>query len=410
MSIANVRADLPRCQRCGFQAHWLGDHLTEVHGITIKSYLVAFPGAATASRALAQELEGITSNAIQRRPPPNIRELSVNFAGSRCPVNWDVPASDCLSLPECYRVPQHGTLAEDCRDAVLPLVDGGGAYIYGLPGSGKDAFVHAFCALTRTPSEIFQVEPNVDMRAWFFSRSFDKDGTEWEEGKLLTMARDGYTTRTGRKIPYIILITDFDRATKAQAESLRLIVDTIGGRIKGPRGETYPVFPGTQIVCTANTMGAGDARGRCTSANVIDAAILDRLGPKFEFHMMDWRDEGIVCQEKFPLLVQRVPGVFPQVGAATAALRAAVAADELYAEFSHRALCEWLRQVDRIIRYTPGVAPTGILKRAARVVINGMPDAETRLEAERLIDPHIQGGAVDQGTTDHIGTTPLVKI
>ena len=218
---------------------------------------------------------------------------------------------------------------------------------------------------------------------------------------MLKALRDGYTTSTGRTIPYIILITDFDRATKAQAEAMRLVMDSIAGRVKGPGGVTYNVMPGTLIIVTANTAGGGDSRGRMVSANVIDGSIMDRFDRKFEFHWMDWRDEEPIVREKFPLLVERAPGVFPMVGKATAALRQAIHNDDLYAEFSHRAVCSWLGHAQDIVRVT-GKVPNNLLKRAARAFLDGMPDPETREQAKTLIDPHLKGGALDHGDTSHI--------
>jgi hypothetical protein len=209
---------------------------------------------------------------------------------------------------------------------------------------------------------------------------------------MLKALRDGYTTTTGRKIPQLILITDFDRASKDQAESMRLVMDSISGRVKGPNGSMYPVLRGTQIVVTANTAGGGDSRGRMTSANVIDGSILDRFERAFEFHWMDWRDEGTIVREKYPLLLGKAPEVFDQVGRATEALRKAIHDESLYAEFSHRAVCAWLGHAEDIIAVEP-VAPKNLLRRAFRVVADKMPDPETRTEAVRIIDPHLKGGA-----------------
>jgi hypothetical protein len=199
----------------------------------------------------------------------------------------------------------------------------------------------------------------------------------------------------------MILITDFDRATKEQAESMRLVMDSISGRVKGPNGVTYRVLAGTQVVVTANTAGAGDSRGRCTSSNVIDASILDRFERAYEFHWMDWRDEGVIVKEKFPILLSKASGAFDQVGRATEALRKAVQDEALYAEFSHRALCAWLGHAEDIVAVSDSV-PADLLRRAFRAVADKMPDAETRAEAVRIVDPHLRGGSLDHGNTGHI--------
>ena len=383
------------CALCGHAAPWIGEHVQSAHGMSVAEYEAAHGPVASAALASALDVDAPT------RRHPNMADIRIEFAGVKPVVNADIPASACLPLPDAYRVPAHGALAADIREAAVSLVRGRSMYVWGLPGSGKDALFHAWSALTRSPALIFQVEPGADVRSWFFTHEFNKEGTYWQEGELLKALRDGYTTPTGRKVPYIILITDFDRATKEQAESMRLVMDSISGRVKGPNGSTYPVLAGTRIVVTANTAGAGDSRGRCTSSNVIDASILDRFERAFEFHWMDWRDEGPIVKEKFPLLLAKAPGAFDQVGKATEALRKAIQDEALYAEFSHRALCAWLGHAEDIIAVSDSV-PADVLRRAFRSVADKMPDAETRAEALRIIDPHLRGGSLDQGDTSHV--------
>jgi len=284
-------------------------------------------------------------------------------------------------------------LGDDIQHALTALKFHRSQYIWGMPGAGKDALFHAWSALTRTPAIFRQVKPGTDIEAWFFSRAFNEKGTYWEEGAVLKALRDGYKTLSGRVIPYLILITDFDRADREQGEHLRLITDSILGRVDGPAGSVYTVYPETYIVATANTAGSGDDRGRMISANPIDAALLDRFERKFQFHWMEWDDEEPIVKSKFPLLYERCPSSFSQVGKATASLRDAIHKEKLYAEFSHRAVCAWLGHMEDIVAMT-GKVPKDLVKRGARAFLDGMPDEHTRLEAERLIDPHIKGGVV----------------
>jgi len=396
---ALVGRPIPSCRICGHEDYYLGDHLAEAHDMSIDEYLKAYPGAPTVAQELLDVFDSEREKNVRRSHPPTESDLRIEIRGFPVPVNADVPARSCLPLPDVYRFPEHGDLAIDIIEVMIGMFRGRSVYIHGMPGTGKDALVHALCALTRRPSIIKQVQPAADIQAWFYSRSFDKDGTSWEEGELLKALRDGYVSPiSGRTIPYLILITDFDRATTAQAESLRLVLDSIAGRVEGPHG-VVDVLPGTQIIVTANTAGGGDTRGRCISANVIDASLLDRFERKYEFHWMEWADEGPICKAKFPLLAQRCPDLFDQVGKATASLRDAIGKEQLYAEFSHRAVCAWLGHAEDIIAVT-GDVPNNLARRAARAFLDGMPDSETRLQAERLIDPHIRGGVVGTPTSD----------
>jgi hypothetical protein len=401
-----VVANVPKCRICGYSAHYLGDHLSEAHSLSIDDYLSAYPNAPTISREALEAFKAEQTKNLKRSHPPTDLNLYIEMMGFKVPVNPDVDVNDCLPLPPAYRLPKFGKLALDIMEALISIFRGRHVYIYGLPGSGKDALIHAVSSMQRRPALIKQVQPSADIQSWFFYRSFDNQGTAWEEGELLKALRDGYLTKSGRRIPYLILITDFDRATKAQAEALRLVLDSISGRVEGPGGKVYDIFPGTQVIVTANTAGGGDTRGRMTSSNVIDASILDRFERKYEFHWMDWQDEGEIVRAKFPLLMERCPGIFTQVGNATTSLRAAIHQEELYAEFSHRGVCSWLGHCEDIVAIT-GEVPTDLHRRGARAFLDGLPDVETRKAAERLIDPHIKGGVVDAGVRTGTRTDPL---
>lgn len=383
----------PACRTCGHREHWLGDHIATAHGLTLEAYLDAYPGAPLVAEATLEALRKKLPVAGSRIHPPPAEQLTISFAGISFSVNPDVSEDACLPLPEAYRIPEYGSLAEDVKEAAIILACRRSAYIWGPQGTGKDAIIHAFVAMTRTPSLMFQVEPGADIRAWFYSHEFNKEGTFWQEGELLKALRHGYTTCSGRVIPYVILITDFDRATKEQAESLRLVLDSIKGRVKGPSGTTYSVVPGTVIVVTANTAGGGDATGRYVSSNVIDSSILDRFNRALRFHAMDWKDEEVIVRTKFPLLVDRCPEVFAAVGRATGSLRTASETEQFYGEFSHRAVCAWLEAASDIIAVT-GDVPKDLLRRSFRIVADKMPDKETTLAAYRYIDAFLVDGGL----------------
>jgi hypothetical protein len=198
-----------------------------------------------------------------------------------------------------------------------------------------------------------------------------------------------------------IILSDFDRAGRSQAEAIRLVADSIQGRVKGPRGETYPVLPGTRIVITANTMGGGDASGKCISANVLDTSILDRIERKVKFHSMDWEDEEPIVRAKFPLFAEKCGHLLKKVGDATSVLRKAVEEQNLYGEFSHRGLCTWVGDCEDILRFST-TAPSDLLKQGFQSYADGLPDAENQTLALTLVDAYLKGGALPQGDTSHV--------
>jgi len=391
-----------KCEACGFEVtDYLGDHLLEVHSLTTEAYLAAHPGAPTVSDRLLAAFEKAKGNSPRRNHPPAPKDLTVEWAGITFPVYADVPSEACLPRPAHYKVPKAGSLADDIQHLALALADrpAPAIFIHGEAGCGKDAAFHEWSGLTRRPGLLFQMVPGSDIQAWFFSREFDDKGTRYEEGPLLKALRDGFKCADGTVIPYLILITDFDRADRSQAEYLRLVTDSIDGRVVGPKGMVFPVLEGTLIAATANSSGAGDTRGRYISANPLDASILDRFEVALQFHQLDWSDEEPVVRAKFPALTERCPGIFTVMGRITKALRQAIANEELYAEFSHRSLCAILRHANRLIgAHGPNGVPKDLVNKSIRVWIDKLPDADTRQTATNIMDPHIKGGALNAGT------------
>jgi len=390
------------CLECGKAVKdYLGDHLLSEHGMSLDAYLQKYPKATMTSTRLDQLYQKHTRSA-HREHPPDPSNLTVKFSEIEYPVNSGVPEEACLKFPDHYVLPTKGDLGKDVQHAAICLAKKRSTYIWGLPGTGKDAFYHAWSALTRTPALLKQIKPGVDLEAWFFSRGFNQSGAIWEEGEFLKALRDGYVTDEGERIPYLIVLSDFDRADREQAENMRLITDSIQGRIEGPAGIIYEVLPGTIIVATANTSGGGDERGRMISANPIDASLLDRFQAKFQFRWMDWVEEEVVCRKKFPLLVEKCPKIFEVMGVVTNVIRDAVLRENLHAEFSHRAVCSVLEHASDTIECNKKV-PKKIYQLALRAWLDGLPDRTTREEAVKMIDPLIKDGALEQGDTSGIG-------
>jgi MoxR-like ATPase len=407
-------ADGPTCRVCESKTvfHWLGDHLAEEHGLTVDQYLDRFPDAPTIDTTLYDlHLEQVAKKeAVRAAPSPDLT-LTVPFGGFSFPVHLDVPAKDCLPLPDHYKVPTSGALAADIADLSVALRRNRSLWIWGPPGTGKDAAVSAFAAMTRTPSLLFTIVQGADITSWKFSRAFNAKGTSWEEGSLLRALRDGYVTRTGRRLPYLIVLSDFDRATRQQAEELRQVLDSIQGRVTGPTGEVWPTVPGTRIVATANSSGGGDTTGRYTSVNPIDATILDRFERKLRFHPLEAEDEKEILRSKFPVLASTHPKAIEEIMNATTAVRGAVKAEEVFVEWSHRAVCAWAGAAEDYMEEISSLrAHHGtLLKRAVRVILDGCPDEETRESVKALIDPHITGGTIDPGDTSHFNPSPLQR-
>jgi MoxR-like ATPase len=388
------------CRVCGHKSHSLLDHVLVSHGMTPAAYLSAYPGAATLSEEALAALEERAKTVTKRKAPAAI-DLTVKVMGLTLPVDAAVPSSVCLPMPKGYAFPTKGLAKKSFYRAVVAIARGRNCFIWGMPGTGKDAVVHAVSALTRRPVVMVTFRPGTDLAPWFYTRSIDANGTGWAYGHLWHALTKGVEGRDGKMRAPLVLLSDVDRADSAQAEWFRILTDSISGRILGPDGEMVPLIEGVQFVCTANSCGTGDARGRMASANPMDASIMDRLGRKVEAHYMHWDDESAILRSKFPEIAERCPEVFDQLGRATKAVRKAIEDEDIYAELTHRGLCEILAEADDLIHFggSGKSATDKLLKRSFAAWLDGL-DTDSRLEAKRLIDSHIEGGALDLDEDD----------
>jgi hypothetical protein len=383
----------PACEICGHRAHWLGDHIMEAHGLDIASYLVDNPDAPTASDEAVKRLSDATKG-TRRSAAPLPEELTYTVMGYEAPVDVGVPSDLCLPMPRHWRWPAKGSATKAIKDAFLDLLgdDETDLWVWGMPGTSKDSSIKALCASLRIPSIIVQIKPGQDLAPLFFVRTLDKEGTGYAYGHVWKCITEGIVGTDGKRRPVLVLISDFDRADPAQIEWFRMILEE-DGRINGPDGRVYNLFPGTRFVATANTNGSGDERGRMVSAGCIDSSIMDRFNSAVEFKYMHWDDESAILRAKFPLVAERVPEFIDQVGGATIALRKAIDRDELYAEFSHRALCSVMGRASRILRME-STWKADSAKRCWRAWLCKL-DRDNKDVAKALIDSNMRGGAID---------------
>jgi midasin (ATPase involved in ribosome maturation) len=300
---------------------------------------------------------------------------------------WNpVPTEMCLPYPEGYELPTRGQAKESLEKVTVAVKSGRSIWLSGTPGVGKDAYFSWLSAYTRTPGKVFQVIPGQDLQAWRFTRSFNAEGATWEDGELLRYLRDGFTHK-GVTYPYMIVLSDLDRATKSQFEELRTIVDSIQGRVAGAQGRMFPVLPGTVIAATANSTGSGDPSGRCISSNTVDSSIMDRFERKFILPPLDWEDEKKVLARKFPKASSYLTvDTWAKVHQIVMKLRGAVTSGEIQTEFTHRTMCSWFGDVEDHLSVRGKI--TGFCDHL-QTVLDGMPDPETREKVSQTINLHL---------------------
>ena len=110
---------------------------------------------------------------------------------------------------------------------------------------------------------------------------------------------------------------------------------------------------------------------------------------------MHWTDESAVLLGRYGALEARLPGLFAALGRATESLRRAVHGEALHADFTHRSLCDVLDEcLDRAEAATE--VSLRLLAQSFSAWLDGL-EPEVRLNAIRLIDPHL-GGALELAT------------
>ena len=382
-------------QGCGFKSHSILDHVREVHGMSVTDYVGKHPGAATVSQAVLDGVKG--RKGVRRTAAPALVNLTTSLMGEVIPVNHQIGEGQCLPMPEGYAFPKKGKAKTAMLDVIECLNDGDTVFFWGPAGTGKDAVMHAYSSLTRTPATIFTFTAGTDVKRWLYSREITAAGTSWSYGALWDLLIHGVTGADGKQHPALIVFSDVDRGTADQLEEFRLMLDTTSKRLVGPTGNVHSILPGTRFAFTANSCGNGDESGRMSS-RAMDASLLDRMGAFYEAVYMDWSDESDILRSKFPNVAEAAPMLFDELGLAVANLRKALDGShdtyEIEGDLTHRGICEILKACTRKLRRNGGTAPKGLLKQGFRVWLARL-DRDNALIARRLVDAVVTGGAFE---------------
>ena len=130
--------------------------------------------------------------------------------------------------------------------------------------------------------------------------------------------------------------------------------------------------------------------------------MLDRFTFKVTFSNMDPRDEEPILRAKYPALAARFSDLIPTVMRAVTAIRDAVEKDEIYMDFGHRSVCNWMDAVSAEAQFYAGKDAARVMRAGLQDILAGCANDDTREALKRLVDPHLRGGAVEEGDTSHI--------
>lgn len=375
-----------KCRECGkVVAQFLPTHLGEAHGMHVDDYLAKHPGAPTISLALHAKLGGRLDPSKDRPGlvaggPP----ATVPVVGIKHRVYLGVPPEACLPLPKHYKPPVQGQAGVAMFHLSLSMRDEPAIYVHGPPGTGKDAAFHYISCATQRPTLVVPIAPRVDLRPWISSRNFEGEKIVWEDGPLTKAVRDGYGPQ---RVPYLVLFTDIDRAEPDQLEPLRMMLDSILGRIVTLDGKTERVLAGTQFAATANTAGDGEGSMLNVTAKAQDASLLDRFTVKLRWFDPELDEVFPTIMEAFPDLAQG--GFFPLFRKSMDSLRKS--AQSTMTVFSMRdafAVCRHARRLVQTALWNPE-EDVKLTLGALRIWFGGLSDDKQGV-VRSILQPHFR--------------------
>jgi len=238
-------------------------NLDKITLFSLKGIIMAVRQAFNPHAVISKSFCGITS---QVNPLTDAELFSqnakangiANFVEDKKAGNWKMMASFCMLATKVH------------------------TYIQGVAGSGKDTIVEQLCAEFRIPFKAFAFKDGINANNWVCRtelRSTANGGTESvvSDGELAKAVK-GFTAKDGKVYPYVILLSDMDRARPQDLEILRnaLQLGNSAYLIDNVRGGAIPVLPGTIFIATGNTGVDGDPNGTMI-ANPIDASIINRF-------------------------------------------------------------------------------------------------------------------------------------
>jgi len=390
----NLVDDRVECAICGHRSHSLLDHIVECHGMTVEEYVAAHPGAPTVSHKAIEWVKN-KRKGVRRSAASSVVNLTADMLGWTVPVNHRSNPADCLSAPEGYALPTKGKAKAAIEDVLGCLAEGDTVFFWGPPGTGKDSVMYYYSEVSQTPARVFSFNPKKNIGDWFYSLQMTREGSVWVPGDLFLLLTEGSEGENGERIPALVVFSDIDRATPEQLEQFRNIIDTTANSVMPPTGgRAVPVLPGTQFAFTANSCGTGDSTGRSSARNM-DDSMLDRMGEFVLAHYMEWSDEADILRARFPMLAEKAPNLFDELGKAVGNLRKAIDGThdtyELEARLTHRGICSICKRSQRLVKHGR-VDADKALKAGFRAWLNTM-DEDNRTIAKRLIDAVVTGGA-----------------
>ena len=193
--------------------------------------------------------------------------------GSRTTKLWDGAHPDTPKVNKRYVFP-----AKQTAIVLSQLSRGRNAYLYGPPGTGKTEFCSELAARTGRPFALVSCDNATDGPTLIgMTVPAPGGGTRFQPGQL---------TRAIQTPGCVVCI---DEPSVARPGALMVMQNVLANRVLfiAETGERVPVAPGVLFIACDNTNGTGGGgRKGFVDTNQLNAAYMDRFGPRTRFEYL----------------------------------------------------------------------------------------------------------------------------
>jgi MoxR-like ATPase len=315
--------------------------------------------------------------AAQRRTPPDLyKVINEKFFGIESKINpltdKELKEAGAFAHPIKHYVQDHKRKYSWQQYAALCILKTKRhLYIQGESSTGKDSLVEQIASVFRIPFKAFSFKEGINANAWVTRTELKNiDGkvqSVVSEGELAKAVR-GFKSSTGEVFPYIILLSDFDRARPADLEILRnaLQIGNAAYLIDPVKGSMIPVLEGTVFVATGNSGIDGDPSGMMIY-HQIDASIMNRF-LKVRAELPSEEFEKRIIQSEYPTLQNDDATLVVQC---LNAIRSGIKTFNFPLEFGLRDASNWTRVALDLVELELAKSFKEGLKHAFNVVVSG---------------------------------------
>jgi cobaltochelatase CobS len=155
----------------------------------------------------------------------------------------------------------------------VKMVDHGiNCWLYGGTGAGKSSLVEQICAAGQLPLIYQSFHEDLKPDQLKGSMTLVDGNTVWQDGPVTKAYREGF----------VLLLDEFDAFPPEVQFCLFAVLDRKPLILEENGNEVVQPHPNFRIVATGNTQGRGDETGMYAGTNILNRALLNRIGPWFK--------------------------------------------------------------------------------------------------------------------------------